>query len=135
MKQLRDYECKLKLKDKKIQKKDEKIRELEEKLKSEKKKRKAAERELKDLAQAKAAKKPKFPDYSLSRQEKLRDLKEPFKSPGRTPKENKIHKVTREEDIYFFKPVCPRIYSYCHSPKRRPERGDTVSYLQKEMEQ
>jgi transposase len=100
MKQLGDYE-------RKIKKQGKEIEELQRELEAERRKRKAAENEsnelrdeLKQMAERKTAKKPKFPDYSLSRQERLLGLKKVFRSPGRTPKEAQLHEVTREEDVY-----------------------------------
>lgn len=90
---LREYERKLKDEKKKSDKKDKRIRDLEEE-------NKELRDELKKMAERKAAKKPKFPDYSLSRQEKLKQGRVLFCSPGRRPKEQKLHEVTREEDVY-----------------------------------
>lgn len=97
---LREYERELRKKQKETEKQNKEIEELKRKLEEERERRKRAEDELARYINAKQAKKPKFPDYSLSRQEKLRDLKKAFKSPGRIPKEEKISKVNREEDVY-----------------------------------
>ena len=74
---------------------------------TEEKKRKAAKNEARELkgelakmAERKQSKKPKFPDYSLGRQEKLLSLKTIFRSPGRRPGSKKIEEVAREEDVY-----------------------------------
>jgi len=93
MKQLRDYERKIKGQSREIE-------ELKRKLEESEQKRKAAEEELKNFALRKEAKKPGFPDYSLSKQEKLLDVTGKFISPGRTPKSEKLIAVNREEHVY-----------------------------------
>lgn len=91
-----------------------KLRELEKtnkdlvkKLEEEEAKRKNIEEENKDLkrqlcemAMAKEAKRPKFPDYSLRKQEKTLVTKERKKSTGRVPFEEKLKEVEFEKYIY-----------------------------------
>ncbi len=93
LKQLGDYERRLK-------KQAEEIEKLKKELEEKDKENKELKDELAKLAERKQAKKPKFPDYSLGRQEKLSSLKKIFRSPGRRPGSEKIKQATREEDIY-----------------------------------
>jgi regulator of replication initiation timing len=97
------------------------IRELEKKLRKllgdlngEKKKREQAEKEKKELeaenkklrdelekmAMAKASKRPKFPDYSLSKREKLKSNDQPKKSTGRIRFAEKLKTVEFTENVY-----------------------------------
>lgn len=55
--------------------------------------------ELNQAAMAKQAKKPHFPDYSLSTHERTLDHAV-HRSPGRTPKTEKMSQVSREEHVY-----------------------------------
>lgn len=89
-------------------------KELQKKLDEEKDKRKNTEEENKDLkrqlhemAMAKEAKRPRFPDYSLKNQEKKLETKECKKSTGRVPFVEKLKTVEFEKDVYP-KDVDPR---------------------------
>jgi transposase len=97
---LREYERELKRKGKTIEEQTKAIEELEAKLKAERERRKKAEEDLKNFALRKQAKKPKFSDYSLTRQERLLNKGSAFKSPGRRTKAEKLREVTQEEHIY-----------------------------------
>jgi hypothetical protein len=91
-KQLREYEQKIKSQGKRID-------ELEKQLKEEQQRRREFEDELKRLAEAKEAKRPKFPDYSLSRQERLHsNIYKP--STGRRPTTEKLKEAVRVEAVY-----------------------------------
>lgn len=91
-KKLRDYE-------RKVRGQAKEISDLKRRLKEEEEKRRAAEDELRNFAMRKQSRKPKFPDYSLGRQEKLQNAIF-FKSPGRTPREKKNRKADRTEDVF-----------------------------------
>lgn len=92
MKELRE-------KERKIKEQAERIWELEGELFEKERKLKQAEEEIKRLALAKEAKRPKFPDYSLSRQERLL-AKKTFLSPGRRLKVEKMKEIDREENVF-----------------------------------
>lgn len=93
------YYTELRKQDQRIREQEKKIRELEEKLKDKERENKELKDDLKKLAEQKTAKRPKFPDYSLSKQERLL-IKEKGKSTGRRTKAEKLKEVTREENIY-----------------------------------
>ena len=65
------YLPELRKRGRKIKDQDRKIRELEEKLKEKEHENEDLKGELKKLAERKTSKRPKFPDYSLSKQERL----------------------------------------------------------------
>lgn len=85
---------------KKIKKLAQEIDSLKKKLNEKDNRIKALEDELKQIAQRKASKKPKFSDYSLAKQERLLSKGDKFKSPGRRTKAEKLKEVTREEHVY-----------------------------------
>ena len=111
-------------------------KELLNKLAEEKKKRENTEEENKDLkrqlhemAMAKEAKRPKFSDYSLRKQEKKLGIMECKKSTGRIPFEKKLKEVEFEKDVY---PEGVKRQD-CDSPARWAQRGLALSYLSQEM--
>lgn len=92
---------------KKLRELEKANKELQKKLDEEKDKRKNTEEENKDLkrqlhemAMAKEAKRPRFPDYSLKNQEKKLQAKEHKKSTGRVPFAEKLKTVEFEKDVY-----------------------------------
>lgn len=92
---------------KKLRELEKANKELQKKLDEEKDKRKNTEEENKDLkrqlhemAMAKEAKRPRFPDYSLKNQEKKLQTKEHKKSTGRIPFAEKLKTVEFEKDVY-----------------------------------
>lgn len=84
-----------------------KLKETQEKLKEEKSRREKVEEEnwelkeeLKKMAIAKEAKRPRFPDYSLKKQEKQLEAKTFKKSTGRISFEKKLLEVEFEKHVY-----------------------------------
>jgi hypothetical protein len=91
---------------KKLRELEKTIKELLKKLGEEKNNRRKVEdenkelkKQLNEMAMAKEAKRPKFPDYSLKTQEK-KLLKEHKKSTGRIPFKEKLQNVEFEKNVY-----------------------------------
>lgn len=76
------------------------LNEAEAKLKKAEEENKDLRRQLDEMAMAKEAKRPRFPDYSLKRQEQKLQTKECKKSTGRIPFEEKFKLVEFEKDVY-----------------------------------
>ena len=100
LKHIRELENKLKQAKKELE-------QTEGKLEQERKKRETAEKEIKQLkdelekmAMAKDAKRPKFPDYSLTKHEQSTKKGNGKKSTGRVPFEEKLKTVQFEKDVY-----------------------------------
>lgn len=92
---------------KEIRDRDKKIRELgkenerlQKELEKEKRKREQAEQELKNIAQRKASKKPRFSDYSMRTQEKKMESVPHKKSSGRRSTVEKMKEAQLVKNVY-----------------------------------
>lgn len=70
------------------------------KLEESEKENKRLKDELEKMAMAKESKRPKFPDYSLSKRENEKSKKPPNKSTGRIPFQEKLQTVQFTENVY-----------------------------------
>ncbi len=93
LKHIRELEKKLRKALGEVNEKDRKLEELE-------KENGQLKDELKKMAMAKEAKRPRFPDYSVKKQEKKLQTKERQKSTGRIPLKEKLKLVEFEKDVY-----------------------------------
>lgn len=93
LKYIRELEKKLRKALGEVSEKDKKLEELE-------KENEHLKDELKKMAMAKEAKRPRFPDYSLKKQERKLQTKECKKSTGRVPFKEKLKTVEFEKDVY-----------------------------------
>lgn len=85
---------------KEIRRKDREVARLKKELEEERRKREQAEQDLKNIAQRKASKKPRFSDYSVGTQERSMQKDAPKKSPGRRTTVEKIAEAEIVKNIY-----------------------------------
>lgn len=93
MKQLRDYEKKMKVQEKEIS-------DLKKRLENKNKEVEGLKDQLKEFAERKKSKRPKLSDYSVGNQEKQLGKNILKKSTGRRTKEEKFKEIDREEHKY-----------------------------------